>query len=86
MLQIAAGFLRLLYQESILPQTKTNITVKILEDIAKRNAGIEGIRSLQKALPIFIGVNVVGLTDATQTIKAWLKSVERRPFGVQLAF
>ncbi len=82
MLQLAAGFLRLLYQESILPQTKMNITVKILENIAKRKGGIEGIRSLHKALPRIFGVNVVGLADAAKTIEAWLKGVDDRPFGV----
>ncbi len=70
--QVAAGFLRLLYQESVLPQTKVNITVKILENIAKREGGIQAIQSLPKALPIIFGVNVVGLADATATIKAWL--------------
>ena len=72
MLQVAAGFLRLLYQESVLPQTKVNITVKILENIAKREGGIQAIQSLPKALPIIFGVNVVGLADATATIEAWL--------------
>ena len=41
-LRLAAGFLRLLYQEPILPQTKVNITVKILEHIANRQGGIGG--------------------------------------------
>ena len=72
-LQLAAGFLRLLHQEPILPQTKVNITVKILEHIANRTGGIEGIKSLHKALPIIFSVNVVGLADATKTIEAWLK-------------
>ena len=41
-LQLAAGFLTLLYQESLLSTTKANITVKILENIAKKNGGIPG--------------------------------------------
>ena len=82
MLELAAGFLRLLYQESILPETKANITVKILEIIAKRKGGIQGIQRLSKALPRIFGVNVVGLADAVETINAWLKSTEGRPFGV----
>ena len=81
MLQLATGFLRLLYQELILPQTKMNITVKILENIRKREGGIEGIRSLHKALARILGVNVVGLADAAKTIEAWLKGVDDRPFG-----
>ena len=49
-----------------------NITVKILENIANREGGIQGIQSLRKTLPIIFGVNVVGLADATATIDAWL--------------
>ena len=82
MLELAAGSLRLLYQESILPETKANITVKILEIIAKRKVGIQGIQRLSKALPGLCGVNVLGLADAVNTINAWLKSTEGRPFGV----
>ena len=82
MLQLAAEFLGLLYRESILPQTKMNITIKILENIAKRKGGIQGIQHLPKALPRLFGVNVIGLTDAVETIKAWLKGTAVRPFGV----
>ena len=60
MLQLAAEFLGLLYQESILSQTKANVTIKILENIAKRKGGIQGIQSLPKALTIIFGVNVIG--------------------------
>ena len=81
-LQLAAEFLGLLYQESILSQTKANITIKILENIAKRKGGIRGIQSLPKALPIIFGVNVIGLADAVNTIKAWLKATDGRPFVV----
>ena len=75
-LQLAAEFLGLLYQEPILPQTKVNITIQILENIAKRKGGIEGIQNLQKALPRLFGVNVIGLTDAVKTIKSWLKGTD----------
>ena len=74
MLQLAGEFFSLLYQESVLPQTKVNITVKILENIARREGGIQGIRGLPKALPILFRVNVVGLADATATIEAWLRT------------
>ena len=76
MLQLAAEFLGLLHQEPILPQTKVNITIQILENIAKRKGGLEGIQNLQKALPRLFGVNVIGLKDAVKTIKAWLKSTD----------
>ncbi len=81
-LWLAAGFLALLYQESLLSTTKVNITVKILENIVKKNGRIQEIRDLREALPSIFGLNVVGLMDATANIDAWLKGVEGRPFGV----
>ena len=80
-LQLVAGFLRLLYQESIPPQTRMSITLKILERIAKREGGIQGIKSLHNALPRIFGVNVIGLEDANQTIEAWLKGINAKPIG-----
>ena len=80
-LQLAAGFLALLYRESLLPETEMNITVKILENIAKKKEGLQGIRALRKALPSIFGLNVLGLMGATETVDAWLKSSNERPFG-----
>lgn len=82
-LQLAAELLRLLYQEPLLPETKANITMKILENIAKKNGGIQGIHSLREALPNIFSLNVVGLGDATITIDSWLRGSDKRPFGVQ---
>lgn len=73
-LQLAAGFLTLLYKESLLSTTKANITVKILENIVKKKGGIQGIHALRKALPIVFGLNVLGFRDAAITIDAWLSS------------
>ena len=81
-LQLAAGFLVLLYQEPLLRETKANITVKILENIAKKKEGIQGIRALRKALPSIFGLNVLGLADAAETFDAWLKSSDERLFRV----
>ena len=82
MLQLGAEFLGLLYQESIFFQTKVNITVKILENIVKRKGGLQGIRSLQKVLPMIFGLNVIGLADAVKTIEAWLRDTDARLFRV----
>ena len=73
-LWLAAGFLKLLYQEALLSATKANITVKILENIAKKKGGLQGIHNLHKALPRIFGLNVLGLRDVTTTIAAWLKN------------
>ena len=76
-LQLAAGFLTLLYKESLLSTTKANVTVKILENIARKEEGIQGIRALRKALPNIFGLNFLGLGEAAATIDAWLKSSRR---------
>lgn len=80
-LQRAAGFLTLLYQESLLSTTKANITVKVLENITKKKGGVQGIHALREALPIIFGINVLGLMDVTETVDAWLKSSDKRLFG-----
>ena len=82
MLQLSAGFLRLLFQESILSQTKVNITVAILEQLSTRRGGLQGIQNLERALPQLFGLNAVGLMDAVDTIKAWRKGTSDRTWLV----
>ena len=79
-LQLAGGFIRLLYQESLLPESRNTIMVKILENIAKKEGGVQGVRYLLGALPAIFGVNVIGLARATETISLWLKEISNRPF------
>ena len=81
-LQLAGGFIRLLYQESLLPESRNTIMVKILENIAKKEGGVQGIRYLLGALPAIFGVNVIGLARATETISSWLKEISNRPFSL----
>ena len=82
MLQLAAEFLVLLYREPLLPRTRMNITIKILENVSKRKGGIQGIQNLLNVLPRLFGVNLIGLADAVETIRAWLKGTVIRPFAV----
>ena len=63
-LQLAGDFIRLLYQEPLLPESRNTIMVKILENIAKKKGGVQGIRYLLGALPAIFGVNVIGLERA----------------------
>ena len=79
-LLLAGDFIRLLYQESLLPESRNTIMVKILENIAKKEGGVQGIRYLLGALPAIFGVNVIGLARATETISSWLKETSNRPF------
>ena len=76
-LGMVAEFLRLLYQEPLLPETKANITVKVLENVARKKGGIQGIHDLREALPNIFGLNVLGLGEAAINIDAWLKSSRR---------
>jgi len=73
-IQLAAGFLQLLYRETLLPETQDSLTVRVLEHLAKRTNGIRGIQGLRRVLPRSFGLNVVGLASAAATIDAWLKS------------
>ena len=79
-LQLAGDFIRLLYQESLLPESENAIMIKILENIAKKKGGVQGIGYLLGALPAIFGVNVIGLTRATETINSWLNEISNRPF------
>ena len=73
-MQLAAGFLQLLYLESLLPATQNAVTVQILQHITKRQHSIAAIQGLRNALPRIFGLNIVGLVSAVQTIDAWLHS------------
>lgn len=79
-LQLARDFIRRLYQESLLPESENAIMIKILENIAKKKGGVQGISYLFGALPVIFGVNVIGLTRATETIGSWLNEISNRPF------
>ena len=79
-LQLAGDFIKLLYQESLLPENRSIIMIKILENIAKKEGGVQGIRYLLGALPAIFGMNVIGLARATETISSWLKEIGNRPF------
>ena len=73
MIMLTGGFLKLLYQEPLLPESRKIITEKILEKIARKEGGIQGILYLRSnLLPIIFSLNVVGLVQATKTIDAWL--------------
>lgn len=73
-LQLTAGFLVALYQDSLLSDVQGPITARVLEHLAKRNGGLEGIRRLKAALPQRFGVNLLGLMVAAKTIDAWLNA------------
>ncbi len=72
-IMLAAQFLKLLYQEPLLPESRKIITEKILENIARKEGGSQGILYLRNnLLPIIFSLNVVGLAQVTKTIDAWL--------------
>src|SRR5262249_16383222 len=73
-LQLTGGFLVAFYQDSLLSDVQGPITMRVLEHLAKRNGGLDGIRKLRAALPQVFGVNLLGLTAAAKTIDAWLKA------------
>lgn len=77
-IRLAAGFLRLVYMEPILPVTRASVTVGVLEGVVRKEGGMEGIHLLQRLLPSLFGVNVVGLAEAAEIIGSWVRRVEDR--------
>ena len=73
LLHLAAGFLKLLFLETLLDTTRQSITVEILDNIAKQEGGLQGIASLKNALPGYFGINYVGLEKANDVIETWQK-------------
>lgn len=71
LLHLAAGFLKLLFQETILFTIRQSITVEILENIAKKEGGLQGISSLKQALPEYFGINIVGLMEVNRIFETW---------------
>lgn len=76
LLHLAAGFLKLLFQETILFTTRQSITVEILENIAQKEGGLQGISSLKLALPEYFGINIVGLMKVNRIFETWQKGKE----------
>ena len=72
-IRLVVGFLKLIYLEPIILITRENVTIAVLEEISKKENGIQGIRVLHKYLPDIFGLNVVGLDQASQTIESWLR-------------
>lgn len=76
-IMLSAQFLRLLYQEPLLPETREIVTEKILENIARKKRGIQGIFDLRRNfLPAIFGLNVVGLAQVIETIDSWLARIQ----------
>ena len=73
LLHLAAEFLKLLFLETLLDTTRQSITVKILDNIAKQEGGLQGISSLKNALPGYFEINYVGLEKANEVIETWQK-------------
>ena len=75
-IMLTAHFLKLLYQEPLPLESRKIITEKILENIAGKEGGIQGIFDLRRnLLPIIFGLNVVGLAQVIETIDAWLARI-----------
>jgi hypothetical protein len=72
-MQLAAGFLKVVYAEGLLAGTQNVMMVRILEHIAKRDGGIPAIKALRNVLHKIFGLNIIGMVAAMETIDAWLK-------------
>ncbi len=73
-LQLATLFLTRLYREPISGDLRDLVLVRILDNLATRPNGLDGIRAVQQAVPRVFGLNVVGATQCAACIQRWLES------------
>ena len=73
-LQLAVLFLMQLYREPIPQESRDQPLVRILDNLATKPDGIEGIRAIQQAIPRVFGINLVGAKQCAECIDRWLRA------------
>jgi transcription elongation GreA/GreB family factor len=65
------------YREGLLPERKSALMIAILENLGRRERGLEAITAIRRILPKTFGLDVVGAHDAARTIDAWHAAKKR---------
>jgi hypothetical protein len=73
-LQIALSFMLHFSVEAVLSQTRSNLTIRILENLANRGEGLAPISALLRALPLAFGLNVIRAVELAQVVRGWIAS------------
>ena len=78
-LRLAAGFVVKIFGEGLLSHTEARVTVRVLERLAERKGGLQGVDAIADALPKIPSVNAIGVQRAEKAIRAWrADATERR--------
>lgn len=77
-LRLAAGFAVQLFGEGVVSDTEARVTVRVLECLAARKGGLQGVRTIADALPKVSSVNTIGLKRAEKVVRAWLADADKR--------
>ncbi len=71
-LQIALSFMLYFAGEVVLPQTRSHVTIRLLEHLANRGEVLAPIGALLRALPHAFGLNVIRAAELAQVVDAWM--------------
>jgi hypothetical protein len=72
--QLAASFLLRLYQEPLPHEVRDCLFIRILDNLATKADGIEGILAIQQIIPRLFGLNVIGTEQCSACLRNWLQS------------
>lgn len=73
-LQLATLFLLQLYKEPLSPEVRDEVLMRVLDNLAHRPEGLEGVKAIRQSLARIFGLNVVGLEQCAACIDRWLQS------------
>lgn len=71
--QLATLFLTQLYREPVAEAVRDQVLLRILDNLATRPNGLDGIRAIHQVVPRAFGLNVVGAGQCAARIKRWLE-------------
>ena len=71
---LSLSFLERVYRETILDERRRAITVALMDQIGNRQGGTQFVHEIKRAIPVSLGLNVLGAEAAVSAIDAWLNS------------
>jgi len=74
---LAVTFILHYANEVVLPQVRSAVTVRILEQLARRGEGLAPVGVLLRALPSAFGLNLIRASELIQVVNAWIANRQR---------
>jgi hypothetical protein len=81
-LQLAVGFLVMLYNQTVLPETQNRIIFRFLDRLASRRHGLKGIEAIADNIPRIFGLNAVRAQQAEKAIRHWIANFRSKGFEI----